>query len=175
MRAWRLFLAFSLLIAAPVLAQTTPAEDSGGGLFPAPTGVRLGYTSWNGIDQMHFGAHMKLGEVFPNFQFTPGFEAGFGDDVTIITFNGDLAYEFTELASYPWGFYGGGSLSLNYVDFDLGGLGHLAGDSDDWQLGLSGLAGVTMATDSGDEWMLEARFSLLDSPEFKLTLGYTFF
>ncbi len=184
MRGLCLILCLLLLVSVPALAQTTTRTtagtqtqaDSGGSFLPGPAGLRVGHTSWDGVSQIHFGAHMKLGEVFPNVDLTPGIELGFGDNVTIMTLNGDLAYQFTELASHPWGFYGGGSLSLNYVNFDLPDGAEAWGvDSSDWQLGLSALAGVTRATSSGDEWMLEARFSLLDSPDWKLTLGYTFF
>jgi len=116
-----------------------------------PLGPRVGYTSWDGISQVHFGAHAKLGELFPNVEMTPNIEMGFGDDYTIITLNGDLAYQFTELTSAPWGLYGGGSLSLNYLDHDL-----VDGNLD---LGFSAIAGV----------------GILDSPDFKATIGYTFF
>jgi hypothetical protein len=176
MRLLCLLVSLLILMSGPAWSQKNDSPLERGGLLPFPTGLRVGHTSWDGISQIHFGAHAKLGEVFPSFHFTPGIEAGFGDNATVITFNGDLAYSFTELSSFPWGFYGGGSLSLNYLNLDLGPAENIPGvDSDDWQLGLSALAGVTRARDNGDEWMLEARISLLDSPEFKLTLGYTFF
>ena len=144
-----------LLIAAPALAEGTP-----------PIGLRLGYTDWEGISQTHVGAHAKLGDIAPNFALTPGFELGFGDDVTVLTLNGDVVYRATEAVARPWGLYGGGSLSLNYVDTDF------ASDTD---LGLSALAGVTYDLDRGDEVMVELRLGVLDSPGLKLTFGYTFF
>ncbi len=132
-----------------------------------PIGPRLGYTHWDGINQMHFGAHAKLGELFPNVELIPNLEMGFNNGYTIIMLNGDLAYKFTELTSTTYGLYGGGSLSLNYLDHDL-----LEGNLD---LGLSALVGATRRLDNGDEVLGEIRLGILDSPGFKLTFGYTFF
>ncbi len=132
-----------------------------------PIGPRAGYTSWDGINQMHFGAHAKMGDLFPNVALTPGVELGFGDGFTIITLNGDLAYQFTELTTEPWGLYAGGSLSLNYLDNDF-----IDGDLD---LGFSALLGVTRKLGNQNELLLEIRLGILDSPDFKATLGYTFF
>lgn len=132
-----------------------------------PLGLRAGYTSWENISQVHFGAHAKLGDIFPNVQLTPSLEMGFGDDFTLVALNGDLSYRFTELVSFPWALYGGGGLGLNYTkpgDFDS-----------DFQLGFSGVAGLGRTLSGGDEIMVETRFGILDSPGFKLTLGYTFF
>jgi hypothetical protein len=132
-----------------------------------PIGPRVGYTSWDGIQQMHFGAHAKTGDLFPNVELTPGIEMGFGDDVTLITLNGDLVYRFTELSTDPWGFNAGGSLSLNYIDHKLSD-GNL-------DLGFSGLIGVTRKLGNGNELLAEIRLGILDSPDFKATIGYTFF
>ncbi len=156
----------ALLVACGSAAAQTPATDETGG--PAiPLGLRAGYTSWESWSQMHFGVHAKLGDIFPNVQLTPNLEMGFGDDLTLIMLNGDLSYRFTELVSRPWEFYGGGSLSLAYIN---------PGPADaDMQLGLSLLAGLGKTLAGGDEIMVETRFGILDSPGFKLTFGYTFF
>lgn len=151
-----------LLVSALVCLAAGVASAEG----TPPLGMRAGYTTWEGLDQIHVGAHAKLGDAFPNVALTPGLELGFGSDVTVLTLNGDLAYRFTELVRAPWGMYGGGSLSLNIVDWEG------ASDSD---LGLSALAGTTYELASGNEVMAEVRVGVLDSPGFKLTFGYTFF
>lgn len=163
-----------LLGAGTVAAQSpetvTPApasnEGSSGGL-PFPTGLRAGYTSWEDYSQAHFGVHAKLGDLFPNVQLTPSLEMGFGDDLTLVTLHGDLAYRFTELVSFPWELYTGGCLALNYINPEV--------VDSDFQLGLSGVIGLSKSLGNGDDIMLEARLGILDSPGFKLTLGYTFF
>jgi hypothetical protein len=132
-----------------------------------PFGVRAGYTHWKNVDQFHFGGHVYLGELWPNVIFTPNVEVGLGDDVFIMTINGDIAYLFTEFVSHPWGLYGGGSLSFNLVD-----------PSDakaDTDLGLSGLVGTTYTFANDHRGMAEFRFGIMDSPAIKVTFGYTLF
>lgn len=144
------------LIMAPAL---TVAGD-------VPLGLRAGYTSWESLEQFHIGGYGKIAEVFPNWDIIPNAEFGFGDDVTLIALNGDLVYNFTELFNKPYGFYGGGELGLNIVDTDFGS------DSD---LGLSAVAGVSYDTDNGNQWIMEMKLGIMDSPGFKLTFGYSFF
>lgn len=169
MKTWRFALAagLALLLVGPASAQTeiyraTPEDDGLG-----PVGFRLGFTSWETIEQTHFGAHVKVGEVVENVDFTPNVEIGLGGDLTVVTINGDLTYRFTEMVTAPWGMYGGGSLGLNYVNPDVGDA--------DTDLGLSAVGGFTYEFDNGHEGMLEVRVGLLDSPGFKLTFGYTLF
>jgi len=130
-------------------------------------GFRTGYTSWHDVQQLHLGAHVKAGELFPNVQFTPNVEIGFGGHTTIITVNGDLAYSFTELVTQPWNIYGGGSLSFNTFN--------PRGSSVQVHLGLSLLGGLERTFDNGNQGLVEMRFGILDSPSFKLTFGYTLF
>jgi len=149
-----------VLMSALVLAASVQAATP-------PLGLRAGYTSWEGLNQFHFGAHARMGDLFPNVAFTPNLEIGTGDNLTVIAVNGDLAYRVTELSSAPWGPYVGGSLGLIYAKphgFD--------GNAD---LGLSALVGTSYAMDNGHELLLEVRLGILDSPGFKATIGYTFF
>jgi hypothetical protein len=162
--ALSMLLLISGLVAGPAGAQST---DSGSRVLPVPTGLRAGYTSWDEVSQMHFGAHAKLGDLFPNVQLVPSLEMGFGDGLTLVAVNGDLSYRFTELVSYPWELYGGGSLAFNYIK--------PRNVDSDFQLGLSGLVGLSKTLSGGNEIMFETRFGILDSPGFKATIGYTFF
>jgi len=133
----------------------------------SPFGIRAGYTNWKSWNQGHFGGHVYLGEPWPNVEFTPNVEIGLGDDVFIMTFNGDVTYLFTEFVSQPWGLYGGGSLSFNLVNPQIG--------DTETDIGLSGLAGVKYTFANDHIGMAELRFGIMDSPSIKLTFGYTLF
>ncbi len=143
------------------------AGSAGAGALHHPLGVRAGYTSWDRINQFHFGIHSDWGELMPNIALVPGVELGLGDDFTVVTFNGDVVYRSAELVSRPWEMYGGGSISFNIVDGPGGGA-HT-------DLGLSGLAGVTKHLDNGHTALAEIRLGIMDSPDFKLTVGYSLF
>ena len=145
----------------------TPPPTVSRSVNHTPFGVRAGYTSWKNLDQFHVGGHVYLGELWPNVEFTPGFEVGFGNSATVLTINGDVTYLFTEFVGFPWGLYGGGSLSFNLMNPD-------GGDSET-DLGLSGLVGTTYTFVNDHKGMAEIRFGIMDSPSFKLTFGYTLF
>ncbi len=165
LRPLAIALALCTLLTPPAFAQTATADE--GVHSNTAFGVRAGYTGWDGVSQLHIGAHLKLGEIFPNVRFTPNVEAGFGSDVTIITINGDLAYNFTELVEHPWSLYGGGSLSFNYFKLD--------GFDSATDLGLSLLMGLEHTFANEHEGLVEVRIGVMDSPDFKLTFGYTLF
>jgi hypothetical protein len=148
-------------------ASESPPDAQTRSTSNTPFGIRAGYTNWESISQFHAGAHVYLGELWPNVEFTPNVEFGFGDDVFIMTLNADIAYLFTEFVSFPWGLYGGGSLSFNLVNPE-------GGDSST-DLGLSGLVGTTYTFANDHKGMAEIRFGIMDSPGFKLTFGYTLF
>lgn len=132
-----------------------------------PVGVRLGWTEWENVGQVHFGGHVALGEMMENVYFTPNLELGFGDGLTVAALNGDLTWSFSEMASGSWGVYAGGSLGLIWVDPENGDA-----NSD---LGLSALGGLTRRFADGRDGFLEVRAGVLDSPGLKVTLGYNLF
>ncbi len=137
------------------------------GTLHHPLNARAGITSWGQITQMHFGLQADWGEFAENLALMPGVEVGLGDDFTILTFNGDVVYRSTELVSRPWEMYGGGSLSFNVVDGPHGGV--------DTDLGISGLLGLTRDLSNGHTALMEIRVGLIDSPDWKFTLGYSLF
>ncbi len=154
------------LILALILDGTgSPAQAAGN--LTSPLFVRAGLTSWGQVNQMHLGAHLDKGEFAPNLALVPGVEIGWGDGFTIMTINGDLVYRSTELVSRPWEMYGGGSLSLNFFKGPS--------DGTNTDLGLSGLLGITRNLTNGHTALAEIRLGLVDSPDWKLTLGYSLF
>lgn len=140
-----------LFLALTLLATTASATD---------IGLRAGLTS--GPDQFHIGAHTDLGHVFPPLRLVPNVEIGFGDNLTMIAFNGDLIYDFPQT---PFGV--GGELGLNYLDVD--------GFGSNTELGLSALGNYRLGLDNGKTVLLEVKIGLLDSPDFKFTVGYSLF
>lgn len=168
LRPLAIALVLSSLLATTAWAQTTSEVRVAPGIpSNIAFGLRTGYTNWGQVDQMHVGAHLKLAEVFPNVHFTPNVEAGLGGDATIIAFNGDLAYSFTEFVTHPWNVYGGGSFALNFINPDVG-------DSDT-SIGLSALLGLERTFANEHQGLVEMRVGLKDGPDFKLTFGYTLY
>ncbi len=132
-----------------LLASSVSAADFGlrGGLTLSP-------------DQVHIGGHMDMGQVLPPMRLVPNVEIGFGNDVTMICFNGDLIYDF---ADSPFGI--GGELGLNYAD--------VSGAGSNTDLGLSILGDYRMGLSNSHTLLLEAKIGVLDSPDFKITVGYS--
>jgi hypothetical protein len=148
------------LVSAPVLAQDQAGTD-------IDFGVRAGYTKWDSIDQGHFGVYLNVDEILPNVMFRPNFEVSLGDVANLFIFNADVAYSFTEFVSAPWNLYGGGAFSINWVKFN--------GIDTDSSVGLNAMLGLEYELNNGHEALVEMRFGLKDSPDFKLTFGYTLF
>lgn len=124
-------------------------------------GVRAGVGA--DPDQFHFGAHYDTGPLFDRLSFRPNVELGLGDNVTTVALNFEFAY-WIPIRSRTWGVYAGGGPALvvyrydenhgNYTDTEPGfnlliGLGHVRG------------------------FFAEAKLGLIDSPEAKFTVGYT--
>ncbi len=127
-------------------------------------GPRLGYTSSGSLDQVHLGGHAEVGRLGTNLVILPSLEIGSGDG-TLIAVNGDVVYDFTELAVGPWGMYAGGGPVLTRYDGD-------GADSTDFALGI--VVGGTHDIRADRHLFGEIRLGLEDAPDLKLTLGLTF-
>ena len=123
-------------------------------------------------DQVHVGAHLEAGELFTNGVFLPNIEVGFGDDMTLFAFNPELVYRFTTRSNSGWGFYIGAGLGVNFVQWDEDWRGR---DESDTDLGLNILGGMSRGLSSGNEFFLELKLGVSDSPDAKITAGLTFF
>ena len=144
-----------------MLALTAGAATAGSPAF----GPRVGYTNDNDIDQLHFGGHVRLPDLTSNVRIVPSIELGVGDG-TLLAANGDVIYEFTELATSQWSFYAGGGPTLSRFEKD----GH---DSTDFALSL--VIGTTFDVAPAREFFGEIRIGLEDAPDMKFTVGLTFF
>ncbi len=120
-------------------------------------GLRTGYSA--DPNQFYVGAHVGIGPLVSNLWLRPNLEIGFGDDVTLIAINAELAYWFPTKSA--WRLYLGGGPALNIYDFDTGS---------ETQGGLNFMFGV--AHRGG--FFGEIKVGVFDSPDFKIGFGYTF-
>ena len=112
-------------------------------------------------DQFYFGGHVETGPLVDELRFRPNVEIGLGEDVTLVALNVEFSYVFPPSAG-GWSLYAGGGPALNIIDTEEttssseGGINLLAGASHE-----RGLFG-------------EIKVGFLDSPNFKVGVGYTF-
>lgn len=120
-------------------------------------GVRVGASV--DPDQFFVGGHFETRPLADRVSFRPNIEIGFGDDATVTAFNFELAYKFPPRAA--WGVYAGGGPALVLIDTDEGA---------DAEGGFNILLG---AQHRGGLFG-EIKMGVIDSPDFKITLGYVF-
>jgi len=145
----RLALAAVAFVGLTVAAQPAHAQQG----FGVRTGVSVD------PDQFYLGVHAGVGPLVSHLWFRPNLEIGFGDNVTLIAINAELAYFFPTKSA--WKLYLGGGPALNIYDHDGGS---------DTEGGLNFLFGVQHR----GGFFVEAKVGAFDSPEFKFGFGYTF-
>jgi hypothetical protein len=156
-----------LMAALATLAASTAGAATGWGL-------RAGVTF--DPDQVHVGAHVYAGELFDNGYFVPNVEVGFSDHLTLIALNPELVYRFDRRSASRWGFYVGGGLGVNIIKWDDGDDFPFDRHNDtDTDLGVNFLGGMLNRLSSGNEFFLELKLGVADSPDAKVTVGLTFF
>ncbi len=132
-------------------------------------GVRGGITS--NPDQVHVGVHVNGGELFTDGWFIPNLEVGFGDHLTLVALNPELVYKFSKRGTSDWGFYVGGGLGVNFYNFDS----NVPGDDSETRVGLNFLGGMSRKLSAGNDFFLELKLGAQDSPDTKVTAGFTFY
>jgi hypothetical protein len=110
-------------------------------------------------DQFYFGGHFETAPLADNLRFRPNVEIGVGNDVTVAALNFEFAYHFD--AQSPWHIYAGAGPALNVfnVDSDTSSEG-----------GFNILVGVQHQ----GGLFFEVKAGMLDSPDFKVGVGYVF-
>ena len=111
-------------------------------------------------DQFYFGGHVETSALVDRLHFRPNVEVGFGDDLTLITANMDFVYKFLT-GRNGWGLYAGGGPALNVYMLD---------DDSNSEAGLNFLVGVYQAKGL----FFEFKVGVMDSPDFKFGVGWTF-
>jgi hypothetical protein len=134
----------SAVTARPAHAQASPGVRAGISMNP---------------DQFYFGGHLQTTPLVDRLRFRPNVEVGLGDHTTLAAFNFEFIYPFA--TRQPWHIYAGAGPALNWyrvnsISDTRGGFNLL--------VGLENAKGV----------FFEAKIGLVDSPDLKFGVGYTF-
>jgi len=125
-------------------------------------------------DQVHFGAHIDYGMLSRHVRLQPNVELGFGDHVDLFTLNAEAAYRFSDRWDV-WSPYLGGGLGANIRRYDNDFYHNNGHDNSDTEVGVNILGGIEKGLSNGDRFFVEAKFSLNDVPDIKVTVGWTFY
>jgi hypothetical protein len=131
--------------AAPASAQDGPGMRAGLSVNP---------------DQFFVGGHYVSQPVTGMLRFQPNVEAGFGQNVTAIAFNGEFA--LWKKVDPDWHVYFGGGPSMNVYRYTLR-------DTTETGLGFNVVAGLRRRGGV----FFELKYGVGDSPGFKMAVGYT--
>ena len=141
------------VVATSLVALPVGAHAQGG------FGVRGGVSA--DPDQFYFGAHYVTSPIASRVRFQPNLEVGVGDDVTTVAVNFEFAY--WARINPQWQLYAGGGPALNVYDFE----GREDGDTEP---GMNLMIGVRQR----QGLFFEFKVGLVDSPEVKFGVGFTF-
>lgn len=147
-----------VLAAAPALAQDPGYRG---------WGPRVGLTM--DPDQVHFGAHVDFGNLARHVRLQPNVEVGVGDNLTLVAVNFEGAYRFRSRWD-SWTPYLGGGPGILFVGNDNNGLR----DGSNTEIGLNLLGGIDRGLSNGSRFFIETKLGLVDAPDLKFTVGWTF-
>ena len=142
------------LLSALLVMSVVPAAAQG-------PGVRGGISV--DPDQGYIGVHYETGALVDRLHFKPNAEIGFGDDLVFTAINMEFVYKFPTRSR--WGIYAGGGPAINIVNFDDD-----VGGGSDTDAGLNLLIGV----EHRGGLFFEVKAGVVDSPDVKFGVGYTF-
>jgi hypothetical protein len=112
-------------------------------------------------DQFYLGGHYETGPLVDRLHFKPNVEAGFGDDLTLIAINFEFVYKFPSRA--PWNLYAGGGPAINIFSFD-------EFDDTETEPGFN----ILLGAESRRGLFFEMKIGVIDSPDLKFGVGWTF-
>lgn len=151
----------SLAACCVILASACAAyahDDEGNGY-----GIRVGYG--DGPDQFVIGAQADMGPIWRRVHFVPSIDAGFGNDLTTICFNGDVQ-AFLPMPKSSFSLYGLIGPTIMYWSPEVGDA--------DTEIGLTLGGGVRAGLGQKGWYNLEARVGIGDVPDFRILLGVLF-
>lgn len=156
-----------LLVVVPLVGLTAATSLS--------AAANLGFYGWGfraGLsedpDQVVIGIHQDLGEVAPDLRLQPNLEAGFGDDLTILSLTIPVHYRLTadDRVITP---YLGLGVELAYVELD-----DPPGRGDDSKFEVSPdiIGGLEWSIASGNDLLIELHILPGETADFKLMAGW---
>jgi len=122
-------------------------------------GVRAGVSA--DPTQFVFGGHLETRPLLKNFTFRPNLEIGLGSDQTVVAVNFEFVYSIP-IESKPLRVYFGGGPALVVTD-------HWDGDAD-----VGGGFNLLIGLQHSKGLFGEIKVGMIDSPDFKFTIGYAF-
>jgi hypothetical protein len=135
----------------------------------------LGWTPMVGIssgpDQLVVGAHLDFGDLVPNLHLGLYGDAGFGDDLTVVTLGPTLLFHIP--LQDAGAFYAGAAGGLVYTNFDVPDVAGVDVDDTNTDFGLAGEVGY-MHPVGGGHLVADLKFELSDYPDIKIMGGYRF-
>ncbi|MEO5989735.1 MAG: hypothetical protein ABIU54_13085 [Candidatus Eisenbacteria bacterium] len=156
---------WNLALVALFIALVAPAPVNAFSAF----GPHLGFSS--GPDQIILGAHLQFGDVAPQLDFVPGIDLGFGDNLTLISINGDFHYRF-DVTGSSWQPYAGAGVGLHFIQYDNNGP---YSDGSATEGGGHFILGADVPTKSGSRFFAELKLGLNSrSPDLKVLAGWSF-
>lgn len=145
----RLIARVSVLLSALVII-TGPA-------WAQDPGVRTGVSV--DPDQFYLGAHLETDPLVDRLHFRPNIELGVGDDRTVLSANMEFVYKFPRRRL--WGLYAGGGPTINVTRRD---------ERTRTDAGVNLLVGAEQSSGL----FFEFKFGVVDSPNLKFGVGWTF-
>jgi hypothetical protein len=135
---------FFALFAVPASAQVSAGVRVGASLDP---------------DQFYFGGHIETAPVADRLHFRPNVEVGIGNNATVVAINFELAYKFPPRR--PWHLYAVAGPALNIVN---------TSHNTSAQGGFT----VGVGAEHRDGLFVEVKAGAINSPSFKIGIGYRF-
>jgi hypothetical protein len=153
-------LVFAALVVLPAAAHAANSFQT--------WGPRVGFST--DPSQVVVGGQLEMGNVAPQIDFVPSVDFGFGDNVTLVSLNGDFRYRLN-VADTKWQPYVGAGVSVHFFSWDNNVINH---SSTETLGGGSLLFGADVPTASGSRFFVEGKIALGDGPTFKAMAGWNF-
>lgn len=126
-------------------------------------GVRAGVSG--DPAQFYFGGHLETSPLADRLRFRPNVEIGIGDNRTLVAFNVEFAWHFSE-SRRGWSPYVGAGPAVNFIAHDS----REGRDGSDVGGGLNFFVGVEHA----QGLFTELKVGAIDSPSVKFAVGWVF-